>query len=391
MGHVFTNVTYNNYVPPPLPPAAPVTNNNNSFVTPKSKKRTNRANRSANSTFSPIDASEWEQSMLSELDLSKKSFFDVPDAPIVGRIVDSELSLEEIMEILQSATDRRAGRLLRLDEGLSVSTFHQTFDKDESFCGQLSDLILKSDVEVVYKIALNPIGNFLMQDMIGVNSDMDTFICNAFVKRMQMLTINKYGCRVVQTLLEKCEVQMVRLLVDAMLPTFVPDVFQTLVFQLLTHAQRFAVDKYANYLIQFFIAEPAFKRQRDYIIDQVVVGNILVLSQDKFGSHVVEASLANASPPYLEKLCEEIFSDYQILPRQRTPLEIMLFDQYGNYVVQRLLTVCVDVATGRRPGDHKWLHSLAETVERNRLALQRYSSGKKIINTLSIACPTFHK
>ncbi|KAI6215841.1 PUM-HD domain-containing protein [Aphelenchoides besseyi] len=445
MGQVYRNIAFNNSAPSP---------SNNNFVTPKNnKKRMNRSMRSNNS-FSPIDASDWEKSVIAEIESVKKSIsFEGADSVIVNSIVDEELSINEIMDILNAASTTD---LAEFFDSLKACRFlHQTYGKNEKFCVQLAKLIRNSDVEVVYKVALNPIGNFLMQDMIGVNSDMDEFICKAFIEKMQMLTMNKYGCRVVQTLIEKCEVPMVRQLVEAMLPfvseaainrhathvlhcicknhnssvfgcvveklcdpiklcivaedqygcrviqrilesltqeitkTYVPDVFQPLVFQLLTNAERFAADKYANYLIQYFIKESAFKPQRDYIIDQIIVGNILGLSQDKFGSHVVEAALDSASPNYLHKLCEEIFHDYQILPKQRTPLEIMMFDQYGNYVVQRLLTVAIDVATGRRQGDPNWLAMLAETVSRNKMALQRYSSGKKIINTLYVAYPSF--
>lgn len=66
---------------------------------------------------------------------------------------------------------------------------------------------------------------------------------------------------------------------------------------------------------------------------------------------------------------------------------MMMFDQYGNYVVQRLLQVCIEVSQNRRIGDHHWIEILGETVVRNMSALQRYSSGKKIINTLRTACP----
>ena len=136
-------------------------------------------------------------------------------------------------------------------------------------------------------------------------------------------------------------------------------------------------------------------------------GHVLAMSQDKFGSHVVEASLNSAGAPYLHKLCEEIFYDYDKCAGagNRSALEVrshacysgcllcvwsikmMMFDQFGNYVVQRLLTVTIDVSCGRRQGDPTWLKMLGETVVRNHNALQRYSSGKKIIATLRGACP----
>jgi hypothetical protein len=60
----------------------------------------------------------------------------------------------------------------------------------------------------------------------------------------------------------------------------------------------------------------------------------------------------------------------------------LLFDQYGNYVVQTLLKVAIDVSIGRFDGDASWLSILKAVVIRNQPRLQRYSSGKKILQML---------
>jgi hypothetical protein len=61
----------------------------------------------------------------------------------------------------------------------------------------------------------------------------------------------------------------------------------------------------------------------------------------------------------------------------------MIFDQYGNYIVQKLLQIAIEVVQGHREGDPSWLNLLSGTVIRNIERLVRYSSGKKIIAALA--------
>lgn len=70
--------------------------------------------------------------------------------------------------------------------------------------------------------------------------------------------------------------------------------------------------------------------------------------------------------------------------RGRDALDIMLFDQYANYVVQRLLTIAIDVYLGKRDGDKTWLERIAYHVRACSKNLQRYSSGKKILDMLAM-------
>lgn len=60
----------------------------------------------------------------------------------------------------------------------------------------------------------------------------------------------------------------------------------------------------------------------------------------------------------------------------------MLFDQYGNYVVQTMINVSIDVHDDRREGDLTWLARLSERISRHESRLLRYSSGKKIIEKM---------
>lgn len=61
----------------------------------------------------------------------------------------------------------------------------------------------------------------------------------------------------------------------------------------------------------------------------------------------------------------------------------MLFDQFGNYVIQRLLTMAIKLRHGKCQGNVPWFDVLSQRIIRNAPALLKYSSGKKIIETVS--------
>lgn len=71
--------------------------------------------------------------------------------------------------------------------------------------------------------------------------------------------------------------------------------------------------------------------------------NLLSFSQEKFASHVVEKALQHASSDILHAMMEELFDGY--LPDPETDkqcLDILLFHQFGNYIVQRMLIICLE-------------------------------------------------
>ena len=67
----------------------------------------------------------------------------------------------------------------------------------------------------------------------------------------------------------------------------------------------------------------------------------------------------------------------------------MLFDQFGNYVIQRLLEILIEVKNGNRPGDPIWFDRLAKRLIENEQHLFKYSSGKKIIEVLEVEIGPF--
>lgn len=64
-------------------------------------------------------------------------------------------------------------------------------------------------------------------------------------------------------------------------------------------------------------------------------------------------------------------------------MDVLLFDQFGNYVIQTMLDVAVKAKKGEHGGNNFWFERLAERIITTQHKLIRYSSGKKILEKLS--------
>ena len=89
------------------------------------------------------------------------------------------------------------------------------------------------------------------------------------------------------------------------------------------HTGIFVKDPYANYVIQYIL---------DLKIDEVgvqvgeqLLGQLLVLSKEKFSSNVIEKCLESTSPEICHKMVTEVM--------QANSFKEYLADQYGNYVI----------------------------------------------------------
>ncbi|KAL3120749.1 hypothetical protein niasHT_008041 [Heterodera trifolii] len=206
--------------------------------------------------------------------------------------------------------------------------------------------------------------------------------------RLSAVFENKYGCRVIQFVLENV-VQLVHGTANAnnsLEKEISIQILHVLIEPILKNAYSLAQNEFANYLVQFIIKSPYLRRQRCYIIKTHIIRNVYHLSLLKYSSHVVEQAFKHAEDRCncLAMLFREVLEGYKPSTdgKQRTALYEMLFNQYGNYVVQRMIPIARDVYQNRRPGDPNWLRHIAHCVQTNIEALSRYSSGKKIINSL---------
>ncbi|KAI6239919.1 PUM-HD domain-containing protein [Aphelenchoides fujianensis] len=172
----------------------------------------------------------------------------------------------------------------------------------------------------------------------------------------------------------------------------VPLFLDAIIKGLLTYVDVLAADPHGNPLIKFVLTAPALARQGEYIIDNYMLDHILELSQDKLGSHLLEAALQHAAPVYVAKIFDEVLQGYEARAAKAddspgTPLsalEVMMFDQFGNYVIQEMLKVAREVKEGRQHGMPSWFHAIWATAKKNSRHLARFIYGRKILKTAQI-------
>uniref|UniRef100_A0A914LNL4 PUM-HD domain-containing protein n=1 Tax=Meloidogyne incognita TaxID=6306 RepID=A0A914LNL4_MELIC len=204
---------------------------------------------------------------------------------------------------------------------------------------------------------------------------------------LKQVVENKYGCRVLQCALEKviliCHQNNAQQR-DTTNKSAAYEILHLMISTVLQHARSLAEQEFGNYIVQAILKDDFLARQRSYIIKHHFMSNILELSQGKYSSHVIEVAISHADEKSLEAIFFEVFGSYDTDKRGQNALHIMLFHQYGNYVVQRMLEVAIQVRLGQRCGDQQWFDRIVTYAFSVGRQLSRYSSGKKVLETIKM-------
>eukprot|EP00177_Eucheuma_denticulatum_P000694 GFKZ01001249.1.p1 GENE.GFKZ01001249.1~~GFKZ01001249.1.p1 ORF type:complete len:1172 (+),score=146.29 GFKZ01001249.1:496-4011(+) len=229
-----------------------------------------------------------------------------------------------------------------------------------------SSLVRELDGHVL-KCIRDQNGNHVIQKCVElVEPPAVQFIVDAVQGQAVILAGHSYGCRVVQRILEHgAPGQKAPIMVEIM--SCIADLIK---------------DQYGNYVIQH-VVEHGTDQERSVIMD-LVRSEICQLSQHKFASNVVERCLQHGSVEE-RRILIEILIIGQGSPNS-SPLNHLVRDQFGNYVVQRVL----DVA---RSGQRERVVSILRAQVP---AIKKYSYGKHIIARLedqpgSASSTAFHQ
>lgn len=221
-------------------------------------------------------------------------------------------------------------------------------------------------------------GNHVIQKVIEqVPAHLIQFIVDTFVGKVYSLATHPYGCRVIQRILEHCSQPPKRKLdstEDGDSPSGSaenPDQLKVdhIIQELLHFTMSLVQDQYGNYVIQHVLehGKPSDKAE----IIRHLRGKILQLSQHKFASNVIEKSVQYGAYEERQIVLEEMVADKDRGSRM-LPLEIMMKDQYANYVVQKILDVC----------DNAQRDYLINRIRPHVASLKKYTYGKHIIARL---------
>lgn len=202
----------------------------------------------------------------------------------------------------------------------------------------------------VMKCVRDQNGNHVIQKCIEcVPQDKIQFIVSSFYGQVVALSTHPYGCRVIQRVLEHCD--------DLNTQQIIMD-------EIMQSVSTLAQDQYGNYVIQH-IVEHGKPHERTAIINKLA-GQIVKMSQQKFASNVIEKCLAFGSPEERQILVNEMLGTSD----ENEPLQAMMKDPFGNYVVQKVLETC----------DDRSLELILSRIKVHLNALKRYTYGKHIVS-----------
>ncbi|GAB2276790.1 hypothetical protein Dimus_011505 [Dionaea muscipula] len=202
----------------------------------------------------------------------------------------------------------------------------------------------------VIKCVRDQNGNHVIQKCIEcVPQDRIQFIISAFIGQVFALSTHPYGCRVIQRVLENCH--------DTNTQTRIMD-------EIMQSVCTLAEDQYGNYVIQH-VLQHGSRREKSAIISKLA-GQIVKMSQQKFASNVIEKCLIFGSPEEHQILVKEMLGSTE----ENEPLQAMMKDPFGNYVVQKVMET----------SDDQTRQLILSRIKLHLNTLNKYTFGKHIVS-----------
>ncbi|KAG8905842.1 hypothetical protein FRB99_008144 [Tulasnella sp. 403] len=236
------------------------------------------------------------------------------------------------------------------------------------------DMIFRETFPHFAELMTDPFGNYLCQKLLEYSTDEQrNSICQSVAQDLVTISLNMHGTRAVQKMIDflstsrqtdqRCNAQIHSIIValsmhvvtlikdlngnhvvQKCLNKLAPEDNQfiynarcvdhasdaqrvQLVTEITYHALTLVQDPYGNYVVQY-ILDLNDNRFSDAVIRQFL-GNVCALSVQKFSSNVIEKCIRVAEHNTRKMLIEELLN--------RTRLEKLLRDSFGNYCVQTAL------------------------------------------------------
>ncbi|KAM0271930.1 hypothetical protein ACHAQH_008893 [Verticillium albo-atrum] len=212
---------------------------------------------------------------------------------------------------------------------------------------QQAELVDELQPEIV-RVVKDQNGNHVVQKVIElVPRQYIDFVMDSFRGQVSQLAAHTYGCRVIQRMLEYGTDQ------DK----------EVILTELHNSAQVLITDQYGNYVTQHVIqhGKPEDRAKMIYL----VTSQLVTLSKHKFASNVVEKCIEHGSPEERKAIREQLTT---MGPDGTSPLQLMMKDQYGNYVIQKLLNQLDGVDR----------EAFIEEMKPQFIALKKTSTGRQI-------------
>jgi len=221
----------------------------------------------------------------------------------------------------------------------------------ESVDAETQNMLIRELDQHVLECVKDQNANHVIQKCIEqVNSSNNIdFIIRAFYGRVFDLSTHPYGCRVIQRMLEHCYPDL-------------KELTEPVLEELMSYAEQLCKNQYGNYVLQH-VLQHSTTQAKDKIVD-VVSKNILAFSKHKFASNVVERCFVSTDMRQRDVLLNAVIGNSDC-----SPLVSMVRDQYGNYVIQKMLE------TLNIPQRNKLIRKIGEYVPN----IRKIAFGKHIV------------
>jgi len=156
-------------------------------------------------------------------------------------------------------------------------------------------------------------GNHIIQNFFLKIKENNQFLFDVFIEKYLIICLDKHGCVLMQKCIECANDENRKKLLNLIIRC----------------TSQLIIDMYGNFVIQFIVSLKNF--EINLFITNCIIPNILNLSKQKFSSNVIEKIFESSNEIIQEILIKNLANTEMI--------QSLIFDIYGNYVVQKALSL----------------------------------------------------
>lgn len=288
--------------------------------------------------------------------------------------IAEKVTPEERIMLVQSVSNRLVNASLNLHGTRSVQKIVEVCAVDEktgaprSENGESSaDLLVKALTPAAARLCIDSHGNHVIQRiLLKLVYKHASFIFDAVAASVGDVARHRHGCCVIQRCLDSPP----------------SDARAFLVSRIVEKALELMQDAYGNYVVQYVL--DVCSDEDVHAVCDSVVGKVNLLSIQKFSSNVMEKCLERCSERTKEAYLKEMSDPDRIR-------ELMM-DPFGNYVVQRALSVAthqqaVELVEAMKP--HLMASQIGMPNGQRNGGVRNTAGGRRIIAKICRRFPNF--
>lgn len=277
---------------------------------------------------------------------------------VSARLVNASLNLHGTRSV------QKVVELCAADEAL-IATKDEVSSHSNNTSETAASILTKSLTPAAARLCIDSHGNHVIQRiLLKLPQEHSHFVFEAVAESVGDVARHRHGCCVIQRCLDSP----------------VSDARSHLVYRIVEKALELMQDAYGNYVVQYVLDVCGDKDV--HVVCESVVGRINSLAIQKFSSNVVEKCLERCTDKVREKYLDELSDPDRIR-------ELMM-DPFGNYVIQRALSVATHAQATRLVGAIKPHLLSSHHGGQSCAGLRNTAGGRRILAKICRRFPNFN-